>query len=268
MAGRNAGQADVILEGAADDEAFASVAGAGDLNKDGFSDVVVGASAYKTPGGTEICNNFIDDNSNLRIDRQDPDCHLGRAYVFLGGASLPQRISAADGSVKRIERPAGGDGFAFSVASAGDVNDDGFADLLVGAFLSDIQVGSTTVEDAGRAYLYFGGSTFDPNPDVTFLGEAAFVSDTPLSGQFGFAVSGAGKLNNDNLEDIIIGGYLHDTGILATQSDVGRVYIFFGRSSFSATIQAGDACQTTSEQCITGSVAAPGPDNGFGVSVQ
>jgi len=268
LAGQNVSQADVILQGSTEDEAFASVARAGDLDNDGFDDVVVGASAYTAGSGSENCRDFVDNDGDGLIDRRDPKCHLGRAYVFLGGPALIGTISASDASVIKLEKPTGADGFGFSVASAGDVNGDRFSDLLVGAFLSDRTVGATTVEDAGRAYLYFGGP-FDTIPDVTILGEASFVSDTPLSGQFGFALSGAGNLDSGDLSDIVIGAYLQDIGIRGPETDVGRAYIFLGQS-FSLTVQASDACvSATLGRCLTGSESVPfGPDNGFGVSVQ
>jgi hypothetical protein len=279
MAGQNASQADVILEGDTQDEVFASVARAGDLNKDGYDDIVVGASGYTTGSGSEICNDFVDNDNDGLVDRRDPDCYRGRVYIFLGSPALTGTISANNANFI-LERPAGADGFGFSVAAAGDVDGDGFGDLLVGAFLSDRIVSGTTVDDAGRAYLYFGGNPFRTtqlvtSSNVTFAGEASpGVSPNfiPTSGQFGFALSGAGKLNNDSFSDIVIGAYLHDTGITGPETDVGRVYIFFGRprASFSSSIQAGDACQTAStDRCFTGSESGPfGPDNGFGVSVQ
>src|SRR5204863_318808 len=98
-----------------------SVASAGDVNGDGFADLVVGAPGVST--------------------------NTGRAYVYLGGAgglatTPATTLTAPDG--------AGGD-FGISVASAGDVNGDGYADLVVGAH--------RVSTDTGRAYVYLGGAS-------------------------------------------------------------------------------------------------------------
>lgn len=306
--GRNASQADVILEGSAADDAFASVGAAGDLDNDGYEDVVVGASAFTTGSGSEDCTNFQDDDGDGLVDRRDSDCYLGRAYVFKGGPGLMDLTGAlsADSADFTLTRPAAADGFGFSVASAGDVDSDGYSDLLVGAFLSD-KTGSGTkencsnavddegdglvdfddpeclIEDAGRAYLYKGGAAFDTTADITFLGEAsagssssAALLDTPLSGQFGFALGGAGSLNGDRFGDIVIGAYLHDTGVVATATvdpaDVGKVYVFAGSAlPATPTPQSVDAGTFGAATRITGSddlSSSFGKDNGFGISVQ
>lgn len=293
MAGRGAGQADVILHGEeVQDAIFASVNGAGDLNNDGYSDVVVGASGFKTgSGGEGICNDFIDNDGDGLVDRRDPDCYLGQAYIFFGGPSLAGTLSASSTTV--LKKPFQADGFGFSVASAGDVNGDGFSDFLVGAFLSDARfnINSTgeicdnntdddgdglidlndpdcvVVDDQGRAYLYFGGTTVGPNPNVTFIGEASpGVSPDflPFSGQFGFSVAGAGDVDGDLISDFLIGAYLHDIGVLGSETDVGKVYYFSGSTTWPNVLAATSA--TTIFTGATGGLF--GPDNGFGVSVQ
>ena len=93
-----------------------------------------------------------------------------------------------------------------SVASAGDVNGDGYADAIVGA--RDYGTGQ------GRAYLYFGGSTMDNIADVTMTGQAA-------SSYFGYSVSTAGDVNADGYADVIVGSPYYN-------SYQGRAYIFHG----------------------------------------
>jgi len=102
-----------------------SVAGAGDVNGDGYSDVIVGAPNYGTFGAQE-----------------------GAAFVYLGSAS-----SLATTATWTAERSQALARFGFSVASAGDVNGDGYSDVIVGARWYDN--GET---DEGRAYVYYGNN--------------------------------------------------------------------------------------------------------------
>jgi len=177
------------------------------------------------------------------------------------------------------------------------MDSDGFSDLLVGAFLSDrvtlinsnencsdnidndmdsfidFDDSDCLIQDQGTAYLYFGNSPFRPtkvvtSTDVTFLGEAkpgVTPSFIPESGQFGFSLAEAGDING-NGSDLIIGAYLHDTGIRGTEIDLGKAYIFFGGPLFPT---ASSILATKADQTVTGSEGPPlGPDNGFGISVQ
>jgi hypothetical protein len=131
-----------------------SIAAAGDVNGDGYADIVVGTYAMDT------------------------------AVVYHGG---PAGIGSG---AKVLKPPPGGGGqFGWSVAGAGDVNGDGYADVLVGA----LQWNS----GKGRAYV--------------FLGAAGGVASTPdrtlevegTSG-LGHSVSGAGDLNGDGYADLIV----------------------------------------------------------------
>jgi hypothetical protein len=139
-----------------------SIAFAGDLNHDGAPDVVAGAD-----GGA-------------------------LARVYYGPAVGGLLSSVADGV---LSGQALG-GFGFSVAAAGDVDVDGFADLLVGAPFDD---GGGM--DAGAAYLFRGGdvATFDAAPDLILFGLMA-------DDEVGTSVAGVGDVNGDGYPDIAIGG--------------------------------------------------------------
>ena len=102
-----------------------SVATAGDVNGDGYADVIVGADGY----------------DNGQTDE-------GRAYVYLGSAA-----GLAATAAWTAESDQAGANFGYSVATAGDVNGDGYADVIVGA--DDYDNGQT---DEGRAYVYLGSA--------------------------------------------------------------------------------------------------------------
>ena len=113
--------ADVTFTGGADsDELGCSVSSAGDVNGDGYNDVIIGA---------------------WKVDAGDTD--TGEAYIYYGGIPMD---STADIT---FQGGANSDYFGFSVSSAGDVNGDGYKDIIVGAWCAD--AGGT---DRGEAYLY------------------------------------------------------------------------------------------------------------------
>ena len=116
--------ADARLAGeAAGDLAGDSVSGAGDVNGDGFADLIIGAQrAY-----------VVEDQS-------------GAAYVVLGGPAVGD-MSLADADA-RFAGVAGGDAAGNAVGGGGDINGDGFSDLLIGA--------PNAGKDTGAAYLILG----------------------------------------------------------------------------------------------------------------
>jgi hypothetical protein len=132
--------ADIVLTGEATrDEFGVSVGTAGDVNGDGYTDVIVGAY-FNDAGGTDA----------------------GRAYVYHGG---PAADTVAD---LVLTGEAAGDRFGLSVGTAGDVNGDGYADVIVGADGNDAGGAS-----AGRAYVYHGSPGADAVADLVLTGEAA-----------------------------------------------------------------------------------------------
>jgi hypothetical protein len=183
--------ADLTLLGAAAGDYFGSaVAGAGDVNGDGYDDLVVGAYSNDAGGAA-----------------------AGRAYVYFGGAS-PNAVADLT-----MTGAAASDYLGFAVAGAGDVNHDGYADLIVGAYGND--AGGAA---AGRAYVYLGGASPDNAADVTLTGAAA-------SDWFGYAVAGAGDVNGDGYDDVIVGAHYNDAG----GTSAGRAYVYYGGTSPDAT---------------------------------
>jgi len=212
-AGGLATTAATTLTGAASGDRFGvSVAAAGDVNGDGYADVVVGAPGYSSS--------------------------TGRAHVYLGGAS-----GLATTPVTTLTGAAAGDKFGVSVATAGDVNGDGYADLVVGA----MGYGSFT----GRAYVYLGGASgLATTAATTQTGEANSL--------FGYSVATAGDVNGDGYADVVVGASSYDNG-------KGRAYVFLGAASGLATPAATTlAGLGTAFESFGSSVATAGDVNGDG----
>jgi hypothetical protein len=167
---------------------FARVATAGDVNGDGYSDVVVGAQNYDL----------------VPVD-------TGRALVYHGSAGGLARWPAWAGGLFQA-----GALFGSCVASAGDVNGDGFSDVIVGAPLFEQQ----PTYDEGWAFLYLG------SPAGLRMSHAWYTPGGQVGAQFGVAVAGAGDVNGDGFSDVIVGAPLYDNG----ETDEGRVFLYFGNA--------------------------------------
>ena len=173
------------LSDSAHEEAGWSVASAGDITGDGFDDVIVGARFASPHGG-----------------------YSGASYVVFGkagGFAANLDLAGLNGTNGfKLSGVSALDDTGVSVASAGDFNGDGFADLIVGAYAAD-----TNGANSGASYLIYGkASGFAANLDLFSLdGTSGFRLDGASGGDLsGHSVASAGDLNGDGLDDLIIGG--------------------------------------------------------------
>ncbi|MCD4656130.1 MAG: choice-of-anchor D domain-containing protein [Planctomycetes bacterium] len=203
----DASNADVkLIGGDANDQFGISVSSAGDVNNDGYDDVIVGAH-YDEEGGYQS----------------------GSAFIFFGRYNWTTVVDASNANVKLIGADAD-DQFGENVSNAGDVNGDGYDDVIVGA-----KYDSDNGTCSGCAFIFFG--SFSPssvidasNADVKLIGE-----DT--HDFFGASVSSAGDFNGDGVDDVIVGAWGDDDG----GYNSGCTFIFYGSSNLSSVIDASNA---------------------------
>jgi uncharacterized protein (TIGR03382 family) len=198
-----------------------SVASAGDINDDGYDDVIVGA--YASVSG--------------------PD-EGGLASMFLGSPS-----GLDDDPLWEVDADQDNAGFGSAVAPAGDVNDDGFGDVIVGApSYDDPEI------DEGQAFAYHGSAW-------GLGGSSAWTADSDQDGaSFGTSVASAGDVNGDGYDDVIVGAPTYDGGV----DDEGRVEVYLGSESGLETTPLFTVEGEQGGARLGGSVASAGDVNGDG----
>jgi hypothetical protein len=155
-----------------------------DFNGDGYNELVI-AAPYDDPNGSDSGSLFVHSGSSAGI--------LGTAVVTIEGQAANEQF--------------GGDPYRLS---AGDINGDGYDDLIIGVPLDD-----TSGTDAGKIIVYMGSSAYlDTTVDYTLYGEVA-------SDQFGYSVA-VGDPDGDGYADVIIGAPFNDDG----GPNYGKVYAF------------------------------------------
>ncbi len=223
VAGHVPGLTGYLLHGiAGGDYAGFAVAPAGDVDGDGIADFLIGApGADYATGETYL---VLGGTANLAALDGDGDHVIALGDLEFGNGYLLKGLRPDDYS-------------GWAVSAAGDVNADGHADFLIGAYKGGNDTSGTG--DAGEAYLLFGGSNLkeldkdfsgdnDGEIDLADLDAASgyrFVGDE--HGDYaGFSVAGIGDVNGDGYDDLLISAYHADYGV--SGDDDGFTYLVFG----------------------------------------
>ena len=242
------------------DFAGKAVAGAGDVDGDGRSDLLVGAeredsggnmagmaylllgpvsatslgdatARYMGEADSDIAGSALaglgdsdgdgfDDLLVGALGNDDGGSGAGCAYLLLGPSTWDRELASADGQLMGDDA---GDEAGTAVAAAGDVNCDGYCDLLIGAPGDD--EGGT---DAGAAYLLLAplsGALTLSAADAKLVGEA-------YNDGAGRAVAGIGDADGDGCDELLVGAYREDS----TGADGGAAYLVLGPVSCSALL--------------------------------
>lgn len=165
-----------------------SVSGAGDVNGDGYADVIIGSPGYG--------------------DEQNDE---GRVFIYYGS---PEGLSETPGWTAEINQLEAF--FGSSVSSAGDINNDGYSDVVAGSYNF-----TNDQEYEGGIFVYYGSSS---GPSKNY--DWSYESDQEWA-NLGWSVSSAGDVNGDGFSDVIAGAPYFDFD----EMEFGSAFVFYGSES-------------------------------------
>jgi hypothetical protein len=176
-----------------------SLSSAGDINRDGYKDIVIGIPYFNNVNGKTIVS------------------YVGSAYILFGQASGQTSFDLA--GISAINQISCGTKSIIDVSIPGDLNADGYLDVLVGV--------ATANSYTGSAYVMYGGvNGFRSIPRVDQMEsyQGYSVSGINEGDYLGWSISGAGDINDDGIQDFLIGAPF-------SSNDAGEAFIVYGSNA-------------------------------------
>eukprot|EP01040_Poterioochromonas_malhamensis_P016105 gene16105-18190_t len=186
----------------------------GDVNNDGYADILLGASSYSEKGKVyliyggaslpETMSLPLPASSGVVMTAEDiGGKKTGTVYLVYGGPSMRGSLDLSSSNWKGVvfEDPSNFSHHGLTVTSPGDVNNDGYADMLIGARDSA----------SHRVYLIYGGYSLPKHITLNALGDlgvviTSAVSDPMVTSEpLGFSLTAVGDMNRDGFSDFLIG---------------------------------------------------------------
>ncbi|MEM9274439.1 MAG: hypothetical protein AAGA80_15955 [Cyanobacteria bacterium P01_F01_bin.143] len=237
LANLNANQGFVIEGEAGGDLSGSAISSAGDVNDDGLDDILIGAPNADPDGRLNAGTTYVifgqtNIGSSGTIELSNLDSSAGVAINGITGGDFG-RVGTRSTDISGADQSGG------EVSDIGDINGDGFADIIIAApgagEIVEFSNGAFSTDGTGEAYVIFGGANIGDSGDIELSsldGRNGFLIEGIDTGDnLGSAVSGAGDINGDGLADFIISAPRAGEEVTPYGGNQGETYVIFGRNN-------------------------------------